>query len=68
MNKIETLVLENGLKIYLYNDKRRHSTFFQLTTLFGGLTKDFKVNEKEYHFQDGIAHLLKRIRKETNEY
>lgn len=67
MNKIETLVLENGLKIYLYNDKRRHSTFFQLTTLFGGLTKDFKVNEKEYHFQDGIAHLLEHYLVECNE-
>lgn len=46
MKEIETIILDNGLKVYLYPDKRRHTTFFQLITLVGGLDKDFKVNDK----------------------
>ena len=41
MSNIETIKLDNGLTIYLYSDKRRHSTLFQHVTLFGGKTKDF---------------------------
>ena len=58
MSKIDTIKLDNGLTIYLYEDKRRHSTFFDLVTLFGGLDKDFILNGKEYHMHDGIAHIL----------
>ena len=46
MNKIDKIVLDNGLNIYLYNDKRRHSTFFQFVNLCGGITKDFVVDGK----------------------
>lgn len=66
MNKLEKVELENGLTIYLYEDKRRHSTFFQFITKFGGTTKNFKVNGKTYHMQDGIAHLLEHYIVECN--
>lgn len=66
MNKLETVTLDNGLKIYLYKEPKRHSTFFQFITLFGGITKDFKYNNKEYHFQDGIAHILEHYLVECN--
>ena len=58
MSKIDTVKLDNGLTIYLYEDNRRHSTFFDLVTLFGGLDKDFILNDKKYHMHDGIAHIL----------
>ena len=67
MNKINKVVLENGLTIYLYNDKRRHSTFFQFVNLCGGLTKDFTVDGTEYHMQDGLAHILEHYVVECNE-
>lgn len=67
MNKINKVVLENGLTIYLYNDKRRHSTFFQFVNLCGGITKDFVVDGKEYHMQDGIAHILEHYVVECND-
>ncbi len=67
MNTIETIQLKNGLTVYLYLDKRRHSTFFQLTTNFGGLTKDFVLNDKEYHLHDGIAHILEHYVVECND-
>ena len=67
MNKINKVVLENGLTIYLYNDKRRHSTFFQFVNLCGGITKDFMVDGKEYHMQDGLAHILEHYVVECND-
>lgn len=66
MNNIETIKLDNGLTIYLYSDKRRHSTLFQHVTLFGGQTKDFIVDGKEYHMQDGVAHILEHYVVEEN--
>lgn len=67
MNKINKVVLENGLTVYLYNDKRRHSTFFQFVNLCGGITKDFIVDGKEYHMQDGLAHILEHYVVECND-
>ena len=66
MSKIKTVKLDNGLTIYFYIDKRRHSTFFQHITFFGGKTKDFIVDGKEYHMQDGIAHILEHYVVEEN--
>ena len=66
MNKINTITLDNGLKIYLYKDSRRHSTFFQFNTYCGGLTKDFVFDEKKYHMYDGTAHILEHYIVECN--
>lgn len=68
MNKIQTLTLKNGLTIYLYEDKRKHTTIFQLITRFGGATKDYIIDDKEVHFQDGIAHILEHFLVECNKY
>ncbi len=66
MNKLDKVTLDNGLRIYLYPDHRRHSTFFEFITLFGGLTKDFRYKEKDYHMQDGVAHILEHYVVECN--
>lgn len=66
MNKLYTYTLDNGLKVYLYPDMRRHSTFFQLSTFCGGMTKHFSVDGKKYSFQDGIAHILEHYIVECN--
>ena len=66
MNNIETIKLKNGLTIYLLEEKRRHSTFFELVTYCGGQTKDFNHNKKEYHLQDGVAHILEHYIVECN--
>ena len=67
MNKLDTIVLENGLTLYLYPEKRRHSTLFQFITKFGGFTKDFIYEGKEYHIPDGVAHILEHYVVECNE-
>ena len=64
---MEEILFENGLRIYLYQDKRRHSTLFQHVTLFGGLTKDFSIDGEEYHLVDGVAHILEHYVVECNE-
>ena len=68
MSKIEKVILDNGLTIYFYVDKKRHSTFFQHITKFGGITKDFVCDGIEYHMQDGIAHILEHYVVEQNKY
>lgn len=68
MNKLNTIVLNNGLKVYLYKDSRRHSTFFQFNTYCGGVTKDFNFDGDDYHLQDGVAHILEHYIVECNSH
>ena len=67
MNNIETIILDNGLRIFLYKDGRRHSTFFTYITLCGGRSKDFILDEKNYHLNDGLAHILEHYIVECND-
>ena len=48
---IETVSIKNGPMLYLYEDSKRHSVFFEIVTKFGGITKDFISDGKEYHLQ-----------------
>ena len=68
MNKIDKTTLTNGLTIYFYEDKRKHTTIFQLITFFGGMSKDYKIDNVDYHFSDGIAHILEHYLVECNKY
>ena len=68
MNKIEKVKLENGLIIYLYEDKRRYSTFINLVTKFGGIHHDFILNGKTYHIPSGTAHFLEHYLLEHTVY
>lgn len=54
-NKIE---LENGLTIFFYLDSTKHSTLVKLVTKFGGMDKDFKIDDSLVTIKDGTAHLL----------
>ena len=65
---IDEVVLDNGLTIYTYVDERRHTNTVQFVTKFGGLYKDFKYKNKEYHIRDGIAHILEHYIVEENKH
>ncbi len=58
MSKIDVETLDNGLKIYFYEDKRKHTTYVNFVTKFGGIHQDFSLDNKQYHLNNGIAHLL----------
>ena len=47
MSNFDTITLGNGLKIYLYSDTRKHSTFFDFITFCGGMSKDFIIDGNE---------------------
>ena len=64
---IDKTVLDNGLTIYTYVDKRKHTNAFEFVTKVGGFDKDFIYKNQEYHFQDGIAHILEHYLVEEND-
>lgn len=66
MIKIRSHKLDNGLNVYFYKDKRKHSTFFQLITKFGGIVNDFNVNHKQYKISNGVAHILEHYISENS--
>lgn len=66
MNNIETVTLDNGLRIFLYKDERRHKTFFTYITLGGGQRKNFILDGTKYHLNDGLAHILEHYIVECN--
>ena len=66
--EIETIKLDNGLTIYLYEDSRRHSTFFQFVTKFGGKYREFYSNGEKHEIKDGVAHILEHYIVEHNKY
>ena len=66
INNFKTYTLNNGLTIYFYIDKKKHSTFVNLTTKFGGFTKYCTIDDKKYELPDGLAHLLEHYVVEAN--
>lgn len=66
MNNIETVTLDNGLRIFLYKDERRHKTFFTYISLGGGQRKNFILDGTKYHLNDGLAHMLEHYIVECN--
>ena len=66
MNNIETVTLDNGLRIFLYKDERKHKTFFTYITLGGGQRKNFILDGTKYHLNDGLAHILEHYIVECN--
>ena len=67
-NNLEKLTLENGMKIYLYKDSTKHSTFVNFITKYGGFYNDFKIYDKEYNIPNGMAHFIEHLLIETSKY
>lgn len=67
-NNLEKLTLENGMKIYLYKDSTKHSTFVNFITKYGGFYNDFKIDDKEYNIPNGMAHFIEHLLIETSKY
>lgn len=67
-NNLEKLTLENGMKIYLYKDSTKHSTFVNFITKYGGFYNDFKIYDKEYNIPNEMAHFIEHLLIETSKY
>lgn len=68
MKKIEKIVLENGLCIYLINDNTKHTVVANLIVKFGGIDTKFKLNNKIYNIKNGVAHFLEHTVLESSKY
>lgn len=58
---VEKHIMDNGLEVYFYSDKTKHTANASLYISYGGRDKDFITNGKRYHLEDGMAHLLEHL-------
>jgi len=58
-NKIHTL--KNGLKIVIYQDTTKHSAYAELIVNYGAINNKFRLNDKEYHINDGMSHFIEHL-------
>ena len=66
--KLTKHVLENGLQIFFYKDKNKHTANFHLVVKFGGINGDFILDNQKYHIANGMAHLLEHLLLEHSQY
>lgn len=65
---IKSYQLENGLTVYFYPDRTKHSVIVNLIVKFGGKDTDVIINGEYYHLKNGMAHLLEHYTIEQNQY
>lgn len=65
---IKSYQLENGLTVYFYPDRTKHSVIVNLIVDFGGKDTDVMIDGEYYHLKDGMAHLLEHYTIEQNQY
>ena len=59
----------NGLKVYLWVNKKVNSYYGTLSVRYGSIYNSFKVGKKEYNTPYGIAHFLEHIKfNESKDY
>lgn len=68
MNKVDKIVLENGLTIFLLNDNNKHTTMANLIVKFGGIDAKVKLNNSIYNLKSGLAHFLEHVVLESSEF
>ena len=61
MIKKEVRKLPNGLTIVCVSNDEKHNIGATIYVKYGSGVKDFKIGDKEYHYPDGIAHLLEHV-------
>ena len=53
---------KNGLKVYLWVNKKVNTFYGTLSVKYGSIYKDFKIGKKIYNTPYGIAHFLEHIK------
>lgn len=53
---------KNGLKVYLWVNKKVNTFYGTLSVKYGSIYKDFKIGDKVYKTPYGIAHFLEHIK------
>lgn len=68
MTKCETVVLKNGIRLVMCEDKTKNKTFMEIIVKFGGLTRNFEIDGEKYEVKPGLAHLLEHALVENSIY
>ena len=53
--------IENGPKLVFYQDTTKHSVVANIMIRYGGIHRDFVIDNQEYHMEDGMAHFLEHL-------
>ncbi len=59
---IYTFTCDNGLKVYMWVNKRIKSTFMSLSVNYGSVHTEFSVKGKKIKVPNGVAHFLEHIK------
>ena len=70
MNNYKKIILDNGIPLYLYNDKSLKQVFVNYIIKYGSDGKwfDFELDNKKYHVLPGYAHYLEHLLLEHSKY
>lgn len=70
MNNYKKIVLQNGVTLYLFNDKKLKQTFVSYSINYGSSGKwfDFEYDKTKYHVGPGYAHFLEHLLGEHSKY
>ena len=55
-------VCDNGLKIYMWVNKRVNTFYGTLSVKYGSIHNNFKINNKEFSTPPGVAHFLEHVK------
>jgi len=64
----EHIKLDNGLNIYLIEDKNKHVSLANLIVNFGGYDDRCLINNKKIKLKSGLAHFLEHVVLESSKY
>ena len=57
---------DNGLKIYMWVNKRVNTFYGTLSVKYGSIYNKFKINNKEFNTPPGVAHFLEHVKFNEN--
>lgn len=58
---------DNGLKIYMWVNKRVNTFYGTLSVKYGSIYNNFKIKNKKYNVPCGVAHFLEHVKFNENE-
>jgi len=60
-------ICDNGLKIYMWVNKKVNTFYGTLSVKYGSIYNKFKINNKEYSTPSGVAHFLEHLKFNEND-
>ncbi len=68
MIKNKTLILDNGIRLVLTENKNKNQSYAEIIVNYGSLNQKFAIGKNTYTIPEGTAHLLEHSIVESNIY